>query len=186
MKSASLFIGQSIKNIVKIGSIFPSSSQLARRVSRHIKGQVIIELGPGTGVFTREILKKIPSDGKLICIESNFSFADHLREEIIDPRLQIIVGDALALGDILKNIGVSQVDCVVSGLPIGNFTKRDKQQILQEIYNCLNSGGVFIQFEYFLAAIKSIKKFFPRTDISYEIFNIPPAFVIECQKDSAN
>lgn len=182
MKSSSLFIGQSIKNIIKIGSIVPSSYWLAKRVARHIEAKVVVELGPGTGVFTKEILKRLPADGKLICVENNIPFIDHLQGAVVDSRLQVLVGDALDLGNLLKNIGINKVDCIVSGLPIANFTKSDRGKVLQEIHDCLKKDGKFIQFEYFLAAIKSIKRFFPRMHISYEIFNIPPAFVMECTK----
>lgn len=101
MKSLALFIRQSTKNFIKIGAFFPSSSRLATRITKNIKAKVVLELGPGTGIFTKEVL---------------------------------------------------------------------------------NDDGLFIQFEYFLAGIKSVREFFSRIDINYEIFNIPPAFVMECKK----
>lgn len=182
MKSLTLFVRQSTKNFIKIGAFFPSSSRLAKRIAKNIKARVVLELGPGTGIFTKEILKKLPSDGRLICIENNSFFVEHLQEEIKDARLELVAGDALALRDILKSHGINKVDCIVSGLPIGNFTKNNKSKILTEISDCLNDDGLFIQFEYFLAGIKSVKEFFSKIDISYEIFNIPPAFVMECKK----
>ncbi len=175
-----------MKNFVKIGAFFPSSFQLAKRITKHIDAKVVLELGPGTGIFTKEILKKLPADGKLICIENNSFFVTHLREEINDSRFEVVVSDALTLRDVLRSRGISEVDCIISGLPLGNFTKNNKTKILKEISACLNDDGLFIQFEYFLAGIKSVKKFFSKIDISYEIFNIPPAFVMECKKHRDN
>lgn len=171
-----------MNNFIKIGAFFPSSSRLAKRIIKHINAKVILELGPGTGIFTKEILKKLPADGKLICIENNSYFVTHLRKEIKDSRFEVVASDAMTLGDVLRSRGINKVDCIISGLPLGNFTKNNKTKILKEISGCLNDDGLFIQFEYFLAGIKSVKEFFSKIDISYEIFNIPPAFVMECKK----
>lgn len=183
MNSFTAFTGQSLKNIIKVGSIFPSSSFLAKRMIKGIKSPIILELGPGTGVFTKEILKNLPEDGRLISIESNDIFASHLRDQIKDKRLKVITGDAAMLNLFLKEEGIDKVGCVISGLPLGNFKKETNHEILREVFKCLEDGGSFIQFEYILSAIRSVKKFFPAISISYEILNLPPAFVMRCKKN---
>ncbi len=182
MRSANIFINQSLKSFSQVGSVWPSSGRLARRMVKGIEGPVVLELGPGTGIFTKEILKELPPQGKLICIENNEAFARHLRREIKDKRFKLYIGDALMLKKFLASSGVAEVDCVISGLPLGNFKKEAKQKILKEIAACLSAQGLFVQFEYLMAAIKDIKKVFPSVSISFELFNIPPAFVMRCQK----
>ncbi len=182
MHSFDTFIGQSLRHFIKIGSVFPSSNYLARRMVKGINSKVVVELGPGTGVFTTEILKVLPEDGILISIESNKSFVDYLNKRIFDKRLRLYNGDALKLKEYLKENQIDTVDCVVSGLPLGHFNAEMKNGILNAIYNSLSDDGVYIQFEYFLAGIRSIKRYFPRVSLSFELFNIPPAFVIRCKK----
>jgi phospholipid N-methyltransferase len=182
MRSANIFLNQSFKSLSQVGSVWPSSGRLARRMVKGVKGPVVLELGPGTGIFTKEILKKLPPKGKLICIESNAAFAKYLRHEIKDKRFNLCVGDALMLKKFLAKNGIIKVDCVVSGLPLGNFKKDTRQRVLKEIEACLSDKGLFVQFEYLMAAIKDIKSIFSSVSISFELFNIPPAFVMRCQK----
>lgn len=182
MQSFNTFIGQSLKHFINVGSIVPSSKYLARRIARHIESPIVVELGPGTGVFTEEILKKLPKDGKLISIESNDIFVKYLKNKIKDKRLVIYHGDALKLKDILKQYGLEKVDVIVSGLPIGNFKKDDKKKLLNGIADCLADEGVYLQFEYFLAGVKAVKKVFPKISYSFELLNFPPAFVMRCKK----
>lgn len=182
MKSSGTFVIESFRNFIRTGAILPSTNRLAKRMTKGVVGPVILELGPGTGVFTKEILKVLPASGKLISIESNEAFVKHLKEKIKDKRLIVCEGDASLLGDFLKQNEIQQVDYVISGLPLGHFKKELKNKILTEVSKYLKQGGEYIQFQYFLADIKSIKKFFPKAKISFEIFNVPPAFVIRCKK----
>jgi len=185
MKSKLIFIGQSIKSFIKIGAFLPSSKRLAKKMVKDMKSTVILELGPGTGVFTIEILKKLPKNGKLISIESNESFIKYLKDKIKDERLILCNGNALMLKDFLKENGIDKVSYIVSGLPLGHFSKDLKAGILKEIFNCLENDGVFVQFEYFMAGIFSIKKFFPDIKIDFELLNFPPAFVMKCRKSDS-
>jgi len=60
------------------------------------KTDTVVEVGPGEGTLTKILLKKA---GKVIAVEKDENLAELLkqnfREEIIDNRLQIIVGDIL-------------------------------------------------------------------------------------------
>ena len=57
-----------------------------------INGKEILEVGPGTGNLTKEILKKNP--GKLYLVEKDIFLAKNL-EEIIDERIKIFNEDIL-------------------------------------------------------------------------------------------
>ncbi len=182
MQAFDIFINQSFKKFLKTGAFFPSSKFLARRMTKNINCKSVLELGPGTGVFTKEILKKLPKDGILISIESNETFSEYLKKEINDSRFILFTGDALLMKKYLLEEGIENVDCVISGLPLGHFNKDLKDKILNESKSILKDNGEFVQFEYFLAGIRSIKSIFPFLSISFELFNFPPAFVIRCKK----
>jgi phospholipid N-methyltransferase len=172
MRHLNTFVGQSLKDFIR----------LARRMVKDINSPVVVELGPGTGVITKEILKRLPQNGLLISIENNIKFVRYLEDHIKDERLVLCTGDAMDLKTILQKNGVEKVGCIVSGLPLGHFKSDDKRRLLKEINACLEDGGVFVQFQYFLAGIRAIKSIFPWVNISYEIFNMPPAFVMKCRK----
>lgn len=183
MNSFNTFASQSLKHFIKIGAILPSSNRLAKRMVKDVKKPIVLELGPGTGVFTKKILKKLPKEGRLISIEDNEVFVKYLKNQIKDKRFKIIMGDALKLKEILNKNGIKKVGCIISGLPLGHFKRELKQKILKEIAECLENDGIFIQFEYLLAGMKAVKKFFPYISISCEILNLPPAFVMKCKKE---
>lgn len=180
-----IFIKEAVKGFVKQGSLFPSSLFLTRQMLKPInptKGIIAIELGAGSGAFTLELLKKIPVDGKLIIFEINKNLADYLKEKVTDSRCLIIQDDACNIRKHLRKMNIDEVDYIVSGLPIGNFKRNVRSELLQEIKNSLKQEGVYIQFQYFLANWNQIRKMFDAKIIAYEFRNLPPAFVYKCHK----
>jgi phospholipid N-methyltransferase len=150
------------------------------------KGVVIVELGAGTGVFTRNLLERLPSDGRLIVFEINHVLAEYLRRTINDPRVLIIEDDAVKLPELLNEKIGSKADYVVSGLPLGDFGYVKRQELLLAIKESLSDRGQYIQFQYFLASLMHIKKLFKVKIIGYEIRNVPPAFLYSCIKKTNN
>ena len=55
------FLAEYLKHPFTIGAVAPSSKYLAKKMLRNVtfnQARVIIEYGPGTGVFTEEIIKE--------------------------------------------------------------------------------------------------------------------------------
>ena len=170
------------------GSFFPSSKFLCRRMLQPLvmrKNIVIVELGAGTGAFTSEIVRRLPKDGKLLVFEINKKQADFLRALIADSRVEIIEDDAKNISFHLKRLNLIKADYVISGLPLGNFSKIKKIEILKAIVDNLKDDGIYIQFQYFLQSLLFITKYFNIKILCYELRNIPPAFVYECRKKCA-
>jgi phospholipid N-methyltransferase len=179
------FARQAVTGFVKTGAVMPSSNFLAKRMIKPIhwhKDIVIVELGAGTGSFTKEIIKHLPKSGRLLAFEINSEFAQKLKKEFVDDRILIIEDDASKLSEHLNKLGIKGADYVVSGIPLGNFSRKTKWSILNAVTRGLKEGGLYIQFQYFLASILTIKRFFPKIRISYEVRNVPPAFVIVGKK----
>ena len=145
-------------------------------------GVVVVELGAGTGAFTSEIISRLPPTGKLILVEINHEQAGHLREHFTDKRVLIIEGDAAGLKTILAENDIATADYVISGLPLGNFSRQTVNRILREIYESLKDDGLYIQFQYLLVDWFNIKAFFKVKIATYELRNLPPAFVYHCRK----
>ncbi len=182
MDNIKKFLSQASCHFITTGAFLPSTKFLAKRMIDKMKGKVIIELGPGTGIFTEEILRLLPKDGLLISIEKNKVFADYLSDKIKDKRFKLYNGDACNMSLYLEENGYQKVDYIVSGLPLGHFSREVNGKILSEAKKCLSNDGMFVQFEYLLAGYKSIKKVFPEVSISFELLNLPPAFVMRCRK----
>ena len=72
-----------LRNPVQVGALCPSSRGLCRMMVSHVgmeSAGVIVELGPGTGVITREIVRKMPENARLIAIELHEALCGLLRQ----------------------------------------------------------------------------------------------------------
>ena len=184
MNDSLLFLSNFIKYPKEVGSIVPSSKSLTKEVIKGIdfkKSDFIVELGPGSGTFTKAILKRARPDSRVICFEVNKKFCNYLNEKIIDKRLTIINSGAEKIN---RNFGIKQskADYVVSGLPFRNFSAGKKKKIIGEVRNCMKDDGKFILFQYTNDLKKLLESYFPKVERKFVPANIPPAFVYVCEK----
>ncbi len=178
-----------IKNFWKekkmVGAMSPSSSFLAKKMLQDIDfstAKVIVELGPGTGVFTKKIIEKMTPDTQLFVFELNEAFIHSLQRKIQDPRVHLIHDSAENIGQYLAEKGIKEADAVISSLPLTNFPKEVKENILDESKRIMKKEGYYVQFQYSLNAKKLIKERFSKVEIRFTPINFPPAFVYSCQK----
>ena len=183
MKKKSAFVKEFFKEKKQVGAIAPSSRYLMKKMLEPIDfetAKVIIELGPGNGVFTKGLLKKMSSDSKLFSFELNTSFYDLIKSTIKDPRLILVNESAEKIGDILKEHSISEADYVVSSLPLAVIDASIKNDILDAAISHLNPNGNYIQFQYTLNAKKLLESKFNSVTYKFVPANIPPAFVYKC------
>ena len=79
------FLKEYIKLPINTGAIAASTSRLAKGMVNGIdfdKANYIVEIGPGMGSFTREIMKRKKSDTFLLLIEINEVFYSVLKRDI--------------------------------------------------------------------------------------------------------
>ena len=165
------FFKQLFRNPKQVGALSQSSKWLSRRLASGIGDCTdIVELGAGTGVVTREILRRLPKHGKLTCFEIDPLFCTYL-EAIDDPRLTVITGDATRCEEY-----VDTIDCVVSELPLALFNQSD----IDKIMDITHRAGKYVQLQYVPMLNRPIKERFARVKLHFVPRNLPPAFVYEC------
>src|SRR3989338_7872725 len=84
MNSKLRFALNFLRHPIRNASVITSSSFASKAMLRGIDFgniSVVVELGPGTGVFTEEILKRCTLDTKVILIEVETSYIQPLREK---------------------------------------------------------------------------------------------------------
>jgi phosphatidylethanolamine/phosphatidyl-N-methylethanolamine N-methyltransferase len=185
MPTKKSFIKQFWKERKMIGAMAPSSRFLADKMLNHIdfnNTKVIIELGPGTGVFTDRILKMMRNDAVLLVFELNDDFYATLKKRITDSRVHIIHDTAEKIESYLNEFNIEKADVVISSLPLANFPSDLRKSILSASHNSLTDLGKYVQFQYSLQSKRQIKNIFNKVDISFTPFNFPPAFVYTCKK----
>ena len=168
-----------------IGSVTPSSKYLVERMVKSAAledAEVVVEYGAAEGVITRDLLRKMRPDAKLIAVEFNEKFHARLRERVKDPRLVPVRGDVREIEKILAAQGLSKADRIVSGVPFALFTGRERHEILTKTSNLLSPGGRFVAFGYTTHLIPMLKDYFSDVDIQFEVRNLPPSFVFTALK----
>ena len=160
-----------------VGAIVPTSVFMARRmasVANPASGLPVLELGPGTGVVTRAILRRGIAPDKLVSVEFSDEFCRHLKREM--PDVTLLHGDAFRLEDTLGPLRSAKFDCVISGLPLLNFPVADRVKLLEDALNRIPVGRPFLQFCYGpLPPIPPGRGHYTIKRFGWEIRNIPPA-----------
>ena len=181
------FIQQFFKEKKTVGAISPSSKFLAKKMMENINfddSKVIVELGAGTGVFTRKLLRNLPNDGKLFVFELHKPFYKKLANEFKnDERIVLINDNAEKIRVYLQEYNYDYADVILSSLPLANFKKELVLEILKNSYLSLKNDGLYVQFQYSLKSKKRLFEIFDEVDLTFTPRNIPPAFVYTCKKN---
>src|SRR6185437_6583351 len=173
-------------------AIMPSSPWLAERIIEGVRldeAKVVIEIGPGTGAFTRLIQKEISPSAFFLAVEIDSQFAKHLQRHF--PRVQVVNDSAERLDEHLRPFGHSSADCVLSGLPWAGFKGDEQRRVLGAVVRALRPGGLMTTYAYNHTARlpggrrfrKLLQSTFSEvTTTRTEWRNLPPAFVYRCRK----
>ena len=186
------FLREYLSNPALIGAVAPSGPALAARMLDGIsltQAKTVMELGPGTGVFTREILSRISDSCRFMAVEKNSTFAKRLQSEL--HSVEVIDGDAGMLGSMLDERNLEEVDFVISGLPWAAFPGPLQEQVLSQVSQRLSPDGCFVTFAYggiqllpkARAFRKQLEKHFSNISKTRTVWrNLPPAFAYQCRK----
>ncbi|MGR9074609.1 class I SAM-dependent methyltransferase [Rhizobium leguminosarum] len=136
-----------ISNPLRVAAIAPSGDSLARIMTSEIAALdgPIIELGPGTGVFTRALLARGVSEADLTLIEYGPEFINSLQARF--PTARVLQMDAahLSHADIFEG---EPVGAGVSGLPLLSMSPRKITSIMAGAFAYMRPGGAVYQFTY--------------------------------------
>ena len=185
-----------LKNFIKspgtIGAVWPSSQFLAKMITSKVeieKASAIIELGPGTGVFTSYILNKKKPASKFFAVELNTEIYNAFKQN--HPTVKVYNENATALSTLVKKEEINCVDTIVCGLPWASFPAQLQDDLLEAITGVLAPGAYFTTFAYLQGLLlpagirfrKTLKKHFNSVETSHtEWRNFPPAFIYRCRK----
>ena len=184
IKNRLSFIKQYITKPRTVGAVLPSSKYLADEMTGNInfnKAECIVEYGPGTGVFTDNIIKQKKSNTIVLLFENNLEFYNLLNDKYSDvANIYIINDSAEHVGKYLQHHDIDFADYVISGLPFASLPQEVSTKILRQTKEYLKPGGSFITFQYTLLKKDFIGQFFPNISIKREVKNVPPAYVFCC------
>ncbi len=163
----------------------PSSRALVDRVAGKIdfdRARVIAEYGPGEGVHSREIARRMRPDCQLLLFEIDPAFSRDLERQFADdPRVHVVNANAAHLPLELQRRGIGSCDYIVSGIPFSILQIDKKRALLQQTHDALALGGRFIIYQV-TNELKQHAKVFERAKSEYVLQNIPPMFITVFEK----
>ncbi len=195
------------KHITTTGSIAPSSRYLARAISRCVETKdeplSILEVGPGTGPFTRVLVQKMKEDDHLDLCELNDEFVSYLSACLESDPILSSHKDQISIHhqSILDFKNTDQYDYIISGLPFNNFPPQLVSGILEHYTKILKPGGKLSFFEYaFIRPFKApflmgnerirvheidrlLRNYLSQYELEtiFVLMNVPPSLVHVCQ-----
>lgn len=181
------FIKQFLEHPTQTGAVKASSPWLARQIlaTANISPQSsIVEFGPGTGVFTEEIVQGITSDNYFFAIEVNERFVQATRHRC--PNVRVVHDSAENTRRYLHDQGLKSCDRIISGLPWAAFPPALQDTLLDTVLDVLSPGGRFVTFAYlqglllpagkrFHQKLKNRFRCVGRSPVVW--WNLPPAIV---------
>ena len=172
-----------ISNAKAVATVAPSSRALSRAMLRGIdwaKTKCVVELGAGTGPITAQLVKAAPPGTRLIVNEFLPEFCQALRVKF--PSVEIVEGDACRLAEMLAERGITQVDYVLSGLPLTHFSPADRDFVIDQAAKVLAPGGEFRQLTTAPWLYKKLYRRYCR-DVSFKLvlWNLPSGGVYTCR-----
>lgn len=148
------FLAQAIKNTYHTGSVWPSSPALARVMTRSFREagspRRILEVGPGTGPFTKHILEALEPGDEFHLVEINQEFCRELESKLLGPFRKDNPDCTVELHatPIQETEVEGRFDFIVCGLPFNNFPPSDTRAIFKSLMEYLKPEGELVYFEY--------------------------------------
>lgn len=155
MKQYLTFLKEFGANRDSVGAVVPATSQLGDTLSKFLSHQEnnpvsVLEVGPGTGTITKQIIAKLRPGDELVLVEVNTQFCQLLDEKIrgdwkpalegISCQIECCVMEDLDPG--------KKFDYIISSLPLNNFSHQEVKAILDSYQKLLNPNGKLSYYEY--------------------------------------
>lgn len=131
----------------RVGAVAPSGRRLAELMIRGLGSTdaPVIELGPGTGVFTRALIAAGVPEDRIVLIEKGPGFAAALAAAFADARH--VLGNAARVAR-LSPFGPGAAGAVLCGLPLLSMPIATVYRIVHGAFAVLRPGGVLRAFTY--------------------------------------
>ena len=203
------FLRQFRERFETTGAVVPSSRFLARAMTgpmaRRERPIRVLEVGPGTGAVTQQIVRLLKPQDRFDLVELNDTFAAMLRHKFEhDARYRAVAErSAVHVCPIQEFAAVQPYDIIISGLPLNNFPADLVRSIFETFFRLLAPGGTLSYFEYMY--VRPLRKMVARpaekkrlTELdqianeylskhrihrSWVFVNVPPAWVQHLQKE---
>jgi phosphatidylethanolamine/phosphatidyl-N-methylethanolamine N-methyltransferase len=133
----------------QVGAIAPTSSITARKMASVVdvtSGLPVLELGPGTGVITKQILARGVQPEKIVSVEYSRDFYERLVKDYAG--VNFIHGDAFDLEKTLGALAGQTFDSVISAVPLLSFPMEARIRLIDDLLSRIPAGRPVVQITY--------------------------------------
>ena len=174
------FLRALLSDPLSVGALAPSGSALSSAITADIRprGGKILELGVGTGVFTRAMLRNGVEPSALVLVERDAEMSRHLQNEF--PGATVLNSAAQNLPR-REHPALQGIEATICGLPLRNMASSYHRRILAAVFAAMPDDGALYLFTYGLRCPVSQRVLdasglvATRTHIVWR--NLPPACV---------
>ena len=198
-RALSRALARFVRSSDKHGDEFLQNSNTAVSEKLPYVGRRILEVGPGTGAVTGQIIAAMRPTDQLFLVERNDQFVAQMRTRLADdPAFRSVTDRITLIHASVEDLPEDDpYDLIISGLPLNNFAVDTVDAILSKLKRLLAAGGTLSFFEYVAVRkakslispqsererLRGISKIFDRMLGEYEIdrdlvlMNVTPAWV---------
>ena len=165
----------------QVGAVLPTSRHTVRNtlsLAPLDRARRVVEIGAGTGVYTRGILDRIPSDARLLAFEIDTNLARGLEAGLPDPRLSVINDSATELA---RHLDGEAADLIVSAVPFTSLPSEVGSEILGVCRDVLAPDGAMLVLQYSPLVERKLRQTFDSVERRISVLNVPPAFLYACR-----
>lgn len=172
-----IFVSEFFKHPIQISTAFPVQPSLAEKMARVVGGKKIIaEFGSGTGAITKYLIKRLPEEGQLFCMEINPEFCRELGK-IQDQRVQIINDCAQKLYDYAEK---GSIEGIVCSVPL-SLMGREKRE---ELIKTAAESPLFVPMQCWLPTLTgTLESYFRSVNCKFVPNHIPPSWYYICRNN---
>ncbi len=181
LRERARFLRAFCANPREVGAILPTSRRTVRAMLDMAPigvARCVVELGAGTGAHTREILKRLGSQGALLALEIDAALAAALAAQLQDPRVRVIADSAANLE---AHLDGQRPEVIVSALPFTSLRTPVRREILDVTRRVLADDGVMLVLQYSPFMQRELEHTFGSVERRVSPLNVPPAVVFACR-----
>lgn len=141
------FVKALLSNPAAIGAVAPSGPALAAAITDGIPPGAgkVLELGCGTGVFTREMLRRGVHPASMVLVEQDSAMSSSLRRQFPEAAVLQVAAQDLSRHSHPELVGIGAAIC---GLPLRNMSQAHHHQLLAAVFDALPAEGSMSLFTY--------------------------------------
>ena len=142
------------------------------------EARCVVELGAGTGPYTREILTRLGPSGRLLAFEADRALARGLARDLADPRLEVIAESAASLD---AHLAGQRPQVIVSALPFTSLPAAVRTEVLGVARRVLADDGAMLVLQYSPFMQRDLERTFGSVKRRFSVLNVPPAVLFACR-----